>query len=255
MSSFVDHFSEDAAQYADFRPTYPEALYEAIRTHAPGRALVWDCATGSGQAAGALARDFDSVIATDASAAQLSLARRATNIRYVCCLAERPALARTIADCVTVAQAAHWLSHSAFYAAVHEVARPGALVVLWSYGVSRVTPAVDAAADELYAGILDGYWSPERRYVDEAYRTLPFPFDEIEWPRVSMAVEWSLDQFAGYISTWSAVRTFRRRHGDATLAAWSKRLTAAWGVEPTRSVKWPIAVRAGYVKQSFTRSI
>lgn len=247
MSSFADYFSEDAARYAEFRPTYPDAMYEAIRARTPGRRLVWDCATGSGQAAAALARDFETVVGTDGSAEQLARAHRARNIHYLCSLAERPALAPRIADCVTVAQAAHWFDHRAFNAAVREVANTGALVVLWTYGLSRVRREVDAVVDELYSGILGGLWAPERRYVDEGYRSIPFPFEEIPWPTIMMTVEWTLDQFAGYISTWSAVRTYRQRHGSARLEEWGRRLQEAWGEEPARTIRWPMAVRAGYV--------
>ena len=47
---FEDHFSQIAANYAQYRPQYPAALYEYLAEQAPGRALALDCATGSGQA-------------------------------------------------------------------------------------------------------------------------------------------------------------------------------------------------------------
>lgn len=252
MSAFIDLFSDGAGEYAEFRPTYPEALFDAIASRCAERRLVWDCATGSGQAAGPLARRFDRVVATDASTAQLANARREARVHYLCSVAEKPALARGIADCVTVAQAAHWLDHAAFNAAVHDVAVPGALVVLWSYGLSRITPAIDATIEALYAGILSGYWAPGRRHIDEAYRTIPFPYEEIAWPAFSLDVRWTATQFIGYVSTWSAVRTYRRAHGDATLKAWRETLRAAWGDEEARTVWWPLAVRAGYVRQGAT---
>lgn len=251
MTGFLDHFSEGSASYSEFRPTYPDAMFEAIHARAPAHRLVWDCATGSGQAAGSLSRYFQTVVATDGSIAQLSNARSAPNIHYVCSLAERPALAEGMVDCVTVAQAAHWLNHDAFNASVLEVARPGALVVLWSYGLSRVSPAVDELIQELYTDILGGYWAPERRYVDDGYRTLSFPYEEIAWPEITMDVEWSLDQFAGYTSTWSAVRNYRRARGSTVLTQWLEKLHAAWGGSMPRRVAWPLAVRAGYVHAAF----
>ena len=171
-------------------------------------------------------------------------------MHYLCSVAECPALARESVDCVTVAQAAHWLDHGAFNAVVREVASPGALIVIWGYGLSRITPAIDATIGELYSGILGGYWAAGRRHLDEEYRTIPFPYDEIEWPASSLEVRWTAEQFAGYIGTWSALRTYRRENGDATLRAWLDALHAAWGDGGARTVRWPLAVRAGYITES-----
>ncbi len=50
----------------------------------------------------------------------------------------------------------------------------------WSYGA----PVMDGATGELLRGFMYGtlqpYWPPERRYVDEEYRTIPFRFARIE---------------------------------------------------------------------------
>ena len=48
--TFKDHFSRLAAQYAEFRPKYPGALFELLARVAPSRTRAWDCACGSGQA-------------------------------------------------------------------------------------------------------------------------------------------------------------------------------------------------------------
>ena len=71
MTKFKDHFSGHAVEYAKFRPHYPDELFEYLALISPRHELAWDCATGNGQAAVGLARHFDSVIATDASAQQL----------------------------------------------------------------------------------------------------------------------------------------------------------------------------------------
>src|SRR6476659_9240028 len=73
--SFKDHFSKQAADYARFRPRYPRELFEYLGGVAPSRALAWDCATGNGQAAVALAEVFERVIATDASEKQIANAQ------------------------------------------------------------------------------------------------------------------------------------------------------------------------------------
>ena len=80
--NFEDHFSTHAADYARYRPSYPNALFEFLARITPSHSLAWDCATGSGQAARGLARYFDRVIATDASAIQLSNAVPDPKIDY-----------------------------------------------------------------------------------------------------------------------------------------------------------------------------
>ena len=53
-----DNFSTQSSQYAKFRPTYPQALYDFLMSHVADTKLAWDCATGNGQVATALAKQF-----------------------------------------------------------------------------------------------------------------------------------------------------------------------------------------------------
>ena len=80
--TFKDHFSKQAADYAKFRPSYPQKLFAYFGSIAPNRQLAWDCGTGSGQAAVALASVFDRVIATDASEKQISNAQPHDRVEY-----------------------------------------------------------------------------------------------------------------------------------------------------------------------------
>ena len=63
-------------------PVYPAELSTFLAGISPGREMVWDCGTGSGQAAVVLAADFERVVATDASAAQLAHAREHPRVEY-----------------------------------------------------------------------------------------------------------------------------------------------------------------------------
>ena len=73
---FHDHFSTVAGRYADFRPSYPQALFDYLATLAATDSMVWDCACGNGQASVDLASRFHRVIATDASKEQIASASR-----------------------------------------------------------------------------------------------------------------------------------------------------------------------------------
>ena len=81
-TGFKDHFSAHADAYARYRPDYPPALFAWLAEIAPARGRAWDCATGSGQAAVALAEHFAEVVATDASEKQVRSAFQHPRITY-----------------------------------------------------------------------------------------------------------------------------------------------------------------------------
>src|SRR4029077_8666035 len=70
------------SEYAKFRPHYPDELFEHLASISARHELAWDCATGNGQAAVGLARHFEKVIATDASAQQIESAEPDKRISY-----------------------------------------------------------------------------------------------------------------------------------------------------------------------------
>src|SRR5215216_7537114 len=105
---FEDHFSKQSQTYAQYRPQYPEEIYAYLASLAPGRSLAWDCGTGNGQAAIGLAKYFDKVYATDASAEQISLAYTHNKVDYRVEPAEHVSLDASSTDLVTVAIAIHW---------------------------------------------------------------------------------------------------------------------------------------------------
>ena len=101
---FADHFSSFSPYYARYRPDYPASLFAYLAGLAPARRSAWDCATGSGQAAVGLAPHFTRVIATDASAAQLTNARPNPRVDYRVAAAEDSGLPSESVDLVTAAE-------------------------------------------------------------------------------------------------------------------------------------------------------
>jgi hypothetical protein len=184
---FKDHFSGQAAAYAAARPDYPAELFEWLADKTPAHGCAWDCATGNGQAAHALANHFKRVIATDASAEQIANAVPQPRIEYRIAPAETPDLEAASVDLVTVAQAVHWFNRTRFYAAVADVLCDDGLVAVWSYGLFTITPALDAVINGFYHDLLGTYWPPERKLIDEHYATLNFPFAEITPPAFAMS--------------------------------------------------------------------
>jgi SAM-dependent methyltransferase len=243
---FKDHFSGHADRYGAFRPTYPSELFSYLASLSPAHDLAWDCATGNGQAAIALSAFFDRVVATDASHRQVDQAPPNERIEYLVATAERTPLQVASVDLVTVAQALHWFDLPSFYAEVKRVTRPEGILAVWCYELHEISPEVDVVIRRLYSDILGDDWPPEMRLVEEGYRTIPFPFDEIDPPRFSMVARWNLDRLLGYLGTWSAVVRHRDRCGSNPLDQIRGELEAAWGVpDLERDVTWPLNLRVG----------
>ena len=244
-----DLFSRQAESYARYRPSYPERLFEYVASLPRERRLAWDCATGNGQAAAGLAPYFDAVLATDMSARQIELARRHPGITYQIAPAERSPLADASADLVTAATAAHWFDLEKFYAEVRRVAKPGGAIALWCYSNQRsIVSPIGEIVRRLEEEIVGPYWEPETHYVIEHYKTLPFPFKEVEAPALRMSVSWNLSRLLGYLSSWSATQKYLRARGENPLDLIEPEMKAAWG-DPRRLVRigWDLHIRAGRV--------
>lgn len=248
LMRFKDHFSGHAATYAQARPSYPGALFEWLAGQCRRRSLAWDAGCGNGQAAVALAEHFEHVVATDPSAEQIAQARAHVRVDYRVEPAEAPTLADASVDLVTVAQAFHWFEHARFNAQVVRVATPEAVIAVWSYGLSRVTDAVDAVFGELYEDLLGAYWPPERRHIENAYADLPFPFAAIAVPEFSMTVDWTLAQYLAYLRSWSASQRYLADTGVDAVDRIAPAMAKTWGApDAIRQVHWPLNLRAGRV--------
>jgi SAM-dependent methyltransferase len=149
------------------------------------------------------------------------------------------------ADLVAAAQAAHWFDFERFRSECRRVLVPDGVVALWTYEKFRVSDAIDAVIDDFYANTVGADWPPERRYVEQGYRTLPFPWREERVPAFELETDWDLEQVLGYLATWSAVQRFRDRVGHDPLPALRPQLEAAWPACRARRLRWPIHLRLG----------
>jgi hypothetical protein len=240
-----DLFSGHAPDYAQFRPVYPPALVKAISRLVKYRGVVWDCACGSGQLSLPLADHFQLVCASDISAQQVGAAPGHRGILYTVQPAEKTDFPDEFFDMVVVGQAIHWFNHEAFYTEANRVMGPNAVMVVVGYGLLRVSPEVNAVLDHFYKDITGPWWEPERKYIDEGYKTLPFPFEPIEVPAFEMPCQWTFGQLMGYVNTWSAVKRYEKEKGMNPLSLVAADLENAWGGEKSRRVVFPVFVRAG----------
>jgi hypothetical protein len=125
------------------------------------------------------------------------------------------------------------------------VLKPKGVIAVWTYNLFRVSPEVDAIVDELYWNLLDGYWAPERKMVENGYSDLEMPFKQIEPPQFAMQASWSLERLIGYLGTWSAIGKYRETAVDPLIAT-AASLQQVWGdVSKVKEISWPLSVRVG----------
>ncbi|MCE9599590.1 MAG: class I SAM-dependent methyltransferase [Spirochaetia bacterium] len=242
---FKDHFSNQAKRYADFRPDYPDSLIDWVASLAVRKETMWDCGTGNGQAALAFTKYFSKIHATDPSKSQIESAKPHAAIEYAVRPAEDSGFPAQSFDLITVAQALHWFDFDRFYAEVRRVARKDGVLACWGYGLCDVSPEIDEIIRRFYTLKIGPYWPVERKLVDQEYKTIPFPFEKIEAPEMAIERDWKLEEFLGYVSSWSALQAMARKTGEDPLPEFGAELKNAW--KTVHRVRWPIYVLAGRV--------
>lgn len=242
----IDRFSGHADLYAQYRIDYPAELLDFVLSFVPNRQIAWDCATGNGQVAGTLATYFTQVEATDISEKQLAQAVQRPNIRYQISPAEQTPFADHTFDLITVAQALHWFDVDAFHREVRRVAKPGAVLAEWGYGLVQLGADLNPVMLDFYRNRIGSYWDPQRRYIDDAYASLPFPFDDAQRAAFTIRRTWSLDRLLNYLRTWSAVRQYIHENEADPVGPLGEQLALVWG-NGERDVQFPVFMRIGRI--------
>ena len=240
-----DLFSQHSELYAQFRPTYPNELYEFIFSHVNNFETAWDCGTGNGQSARVLSGKFKKVFATDISANQIEQAHMADTIFYSVC-GEKTSFADSSIDLVTVAQAIHWFNLEAFYEEVNRVTKSNAVLAVWGYSLLSIDPEIDSLLQNFYRNVVGTYWDKERQLVDKQYKTIPFPFKEMTTPTFEFHFDWTIEQLKGYLTTWSAVRKYIQANEINPVIKLIEDITPLWKGESMR-ITFPLFLRMGRV--------
>jgi len=240
-----DNFSAHSAQYLQFRPNYPTELFEFLKSLSADFETAWDCGTGNGQLAVCLANFFDKVYATDLSEKQIANAILRDNIVYKTEYAEHSSFEDNQFDLITVAQAIHWFHFDDFYKEVNRTLKPGGYFAAIGYSLLSIDSELDPIIQNLYYNVIGKYWDKERKYIDEQYRTIPFPFKEVECPKIKSTLNWSFDQLIGYLNTWSAVQHYIRQNNANPVDLVYESLYEKWGNHTIKNVNFPILLRVG----------
>ncbi len=248
--SFQDHFSSVSEGYQQYRPDYPDELFYHLAHVCHEHECAWDCATGTGQSARALAPYFDRVIATDGSEAQVLMAAAnekkgsESKLIFKTATAERSGLADHSVDLITVSQAAHWFDLETFANEVDRVLKPGGILAIWCYSLLNIEDDINALVNHFYYDVVGPYWPFERKLVENGYRDIQLPFTELAVPNYQMQASWNLSQLVGYFSTWSALRLYIEAQGTNPLDELATKLATVWGdPEQIRAIHWPLSLR------------
>ena len=243
----LDRFSAQAADYARYRINYPADLYDWLLPQVAGRERAWDCATGNGQVAAVLADYFVRVNATDLSASQLAQAVPRLNVHYQTARAEHTPFPDQRFDLITVAQAVHWFEPQAYQAEVRRVARPGAVLAEWGYGLVEVSPDIDPHIRHFYRETMGPYWDANRWHIDDAYARIPFPFAGVRRAHFAVRRQWSAEWFLQYLRTWSSVQKYQQERSADPVELIAAEVTQLWGAGE-QEVAFPVFARAGRVE-------
>ena len=243
-----DNFSNQALLYAQYRPTYPPALFEYLAGFVANKNTAWDCGTGNGQSAVALSKYFKKVIATDISSKQIDNAEKAVNIYYSVQPSEHTNIESSSVDLITVAQAIHWFDFEKFYAEVKRVAAQNAFIAVWAYSLLKIEGTIDEIISDYHFNFLGNYWDAERKYVDDEYKNIPFPFNQINTPPFFIEKYWSLTELEGYLNTWSALQKYIAAKGYNPVPGLINSIKPYWGSQEKRKIIFPIHLLLGAIK-------
>ncbi|KAI9296556.1 S-adenosyl-L-methionine-dependent methyltransferase [Neoconidiobolus thromboides FSU 785] len=258
-SESKDLFSNHSKNYAVYRPTHQKDLIEYLVSFVNEKRLVWDVATGNGQAASLLADYFDNVIATDLSEKQISEAIKKPNIRYEVEPSEAidsNLIAPNSVDLITVAVGIHWFPLDKFYERVNKVLKKGGIIAAWTYYIPTINEQVDEVQNKIHIEKVKQFEAEEVNYVSNGYANLPWPFrkpDNFQCgedgvnQKFSVSKEMDFNQYCEFFKTSSAAQLYFENNGKDIIQDHYNEMLEAWGKNPsiTRKVTWNIKLLLG----------
>jgi ubiquinone/menaquinone biosynthesis C-methylase UbiE len=194
-----------------------------------------------------LADSFVRVDATDLSEKQLSQAIARSNIQYQVAQAEQTPFPPQRFDLITVGQAVHWFEHDAYHREVRRVARYGAVLAEWGYGLAKISPEIDPLIRHFHDVAMGPYWDPNRWHIDEEYARIAFPFARVKHARFAVRRHWSAEWFLQYLRTWSSAVKYQKERGEDAVLLIATDLQQRWG-DGEREVTFPVFARSGLVE-------
>lgn len=242
-----DNFSKQAVDYSKFRPQYPQEMIDYVVSFVTNKSVALDVATGNGQVARKLLAYFDTFYATDISQKQLDNAIDTQNIIYKKESAENTSFEDRKFDLIVVAQAIHWFDFELFYKEIYRILKPDGIFAVIGYGLFYTNSESDKILNNFYYNIVGHYWDAERKYLDENYETIPFPFEEIPSKEFESNFVWTFEELIGYLNTWSSVQHYISKNDQNPINLIYDELKVSWK-KNNQKVTFPLLLRIGKLK-------
>lgn len=211
-------FGHHASMYAQFRPRYPEAVYDTLLDSAAGRAHVVELGAGTGQVASRLTEHFSRVTAVEPDPDMAAEIAGDPKITVIVQRAEETELPPRSADAIVAATAFHWMQTAMTVSKVKQILRSGGVFFPFSIPSEREFEYQPAAVREVINNegqIWQDFKAPPvaiwLSYVDLLQ---PFAFARLEpWQTTSTSV-WTAAHTAGFYLATSFGGAYARETGD-----------------------------------------
>jgi hypothetical protein len=115
------------------------------------------------------------------------------------------------------------------------------------YGLVQAEPAVNELIRRFYYEIIGRYWDKERKYIDDNYQTIPFPFHEHPVPEFTNSFNWTLNDLLGYFATWSAVQHYKKANNTDPVHLIKSDLEEIWKPGTVKKINFPILLRVAII--------
>ena len=144
-------------------------------------------------------------------------------------------------DLVTVAQALHWFDVEAFYAEARRVARPGALIAVWTYPRPRFADAqLDRRSSWSFTKMSSGRTGrPSGATSRPNYTHAAVSVRRTGRPGIRAGAGVESRPGDGYVSSWSATARYRKALGADPVPLLQASLGAVWNKTRTVKVRMP----------------
>ncbi len=86
---------------------------------------------------------------------------------------------------------------------------------------------------------------PELLILNQEYKTIDFPFQEIKIPKLLLTKQWSIQQLIGYLSTWSAFQLYLQVNSKNKIDQIFKDLINSISSEELIEVEWELFFSGG----------
>lgn len=128
------------------------------------------------------------------------------------------------------------------------MAAPDAYLSVWCYSLLRIEKNIDALIKEYHFNTLAAYWDEARKYVDNGYAGISFPFEKIATPGFEIVQYWTLEDLQGYLETWSAFQKYVSVNSSNPVLPLIDAIHPFWKTGEAKKIIFPIHLLLGAIK-------